>query len=268
MLAPINQYFDHLINTHTVWLVISVIGAVLLHNILAECHYFIVDLNRSKKHQQWAYKHRWKYKANKDQALYRRYRFLEGLLTKPSKLSQAIYPCAVHSFQRSWKSYRAIAYTRYSKVATTRENGSHPRSKKISRHYQAITLIHTQGDFPTLLLYPYGWTDRLFEFVTWIVTWIAPSPRTFVTLTNKQSGKKYQISADDYTAIEQFAHAEMMDYLFEHPGLEIKLGKDAIALYQKGRLKPENIERNLEHLHQIHTRLPPSWKSEEKTDVA
>ncbi|NEO87966.1 MAG: hypothetical protein F6J87_27465 [Spirulina sp. SIO3F2] len=246
----------------------------IVYLLLKNAHHAVVERDRRKLYQQWAEQHHWLYDPQKDQALYRKYRFLLGIPGYYASSSPNTDICAVHRFQRRWRNYIAVAYTHYVRTRKVSSSGKSRRTT-VTHSYLGVTLIHTQSNFPKLYISPTHWSDPIFAFISQLFELVfchlgfnfsEPSWQEFIQPLNhssngKQHIKKYQVETGNPDFIQQFFHPKMLKYLSTLPrGLRFEIDRDILVIYQEGRLNLDTIQVNLNHLHRIYQLIPERWK--------
>lgn len=119
--------------------------------------------------------------------------------------------------------------------------------KNRTEHYSTVFLLVCKLVFPHLTIAPETLGEKIASAV---------GIGDDIKLESAEFSRMYYVRSPDKKFAYDVCHPQMMEYLLQHPGLQIELQGPALTLTFDPPLPSEKIEARLQQLAEIRTRLP------------
>ena len=193
------------------------------------------EQKRHQAHEQWAAEQLgWTYLPGSNRELYRHHRFLAPLRQRTHRANTIVV--ATDVFEGRWDTYEAKAFT--VDYQTTVNTGLYGIG--ITHDYLGVVLIHVPREFPYLSIRPAGLLHTI---------GLHRNPLRF---ESRVFNRKFVVQYTDKQFAQHFCHTAMMQYFLHSPRIRFEVNQDVLVIYQRGKLKLNQIEPCLERLHRIY----------------
>ncbi len=208
--------------------ILALIGVVIYYSWLAA-------KKRREAFQAWSKSHGWTYIPQRDREAYHRYGFL-------NKLNQGSNRYAMDRLIGEWQGRRAEGFTFHFETYSTDSKGN----RQTHHHYFGVVLIQIGREFSELRIHPEGFFAKVGQFFGY----------DDIDFESIEFSKKFSVRSDDKKLAYDFCNTGMMEYLLQHPKTALELEGATLAIFDSGRLDPDEIEPYLNHLSQIRALMP------------
>jgi hypothetical protein len=113
-------------------------------------------------------------------------------------------------------------------------------------HYFSVFLLRLPASFPELTIGPEGFFSKIAQAIGY----------DDIDFESHEFSRAFCVRSKDKKFAYDVCNAKMIEYLLVHRDLTIEIEHDALAISFNHRLKPEQIEPNLQRLIQVRSLLP------------
>lgn len=190
---------------------------------------------RREAFQAWADTHGWTYSPGHNRGLAQRFSFLDKLQHGHSRYGQ-------DHFRGTWEGSQAEAFTFHYATTTTDSKGN----TTTHHHYVGVVAFELATDFSELTIQPEGFLSKIAQFFGY----------DDVDFESVEFSKKFVVRSKEKKFAYDFCHTGMMELLLTRPKTALEVEGKTLALYDSGRLDPDEIQPCLEYLTQIREQMP------------
>ena len=183
---------------------------------------------------KWAEDNNFDFHPEKSKALARSFVFLNKL-DKGS--NRYIYDYLTGSFQ----GHQAHAFTFHYE---TYSHGKHGR--RTHHHYVGVVAIELVKEFPELIVRPEKLLEKLGQMLGY----------QDIDFESVEFSKKFAVRSKDKKFAYDFCHTGMMEYLIAHPQTSLEVDQNFLAIYDKNRLEPNELDGYFGQIVNIHAMMP------------
>lgn len=203
-----------------------VVGAILGH-IAA----------RKRREAMFALAHRLglRFDQSKDHDLARRFQFLD-------KLRQGSNRYAFNVLSGQYQDHDVTAFDYHYETHSSDSKGR----RQTHHHHFSFFILRLPATFSELTIGPEGFFSKIAQAVGY----------DDIDFESHEFSRKFCVRSKDKKFAYDVCNAKMIEYLLAHPDLVIEIELDSLAIACSRRLKPEQIEPNLQRLIQIRSLLP------------
>jgi hypothetical protein len=127
---------------------------------------------------------------------------------------------------------------------------SYQFSKYIEHNYLSFFVLDLENDFPEM-------TIKLEQPASKLLARIADAiGRGDIDFESHEFSEKFDVRSKDKKFAYDFCNTSMMEYLLSGKIVPIEVEKTALAIYYPDSIRQSDIERRLEHLVNIRSRMP------------
>lgn len=127
---------------------------------------------------------------------------------------------------------------------TTSYNGK--AGQKTNHHYLNLTLTTLPTYFPELQIAPENFFDKIADSLGF----------GDIDFESAAFSRQFKVTSPDKKFAYDFCHARMIDYLMERPDQVLEVEGNTLAEIRRGRLTPDAVVDDLEHLLRIRRLIP------------
>lgn len=166
----------------------------------------------------------------KDRSLPRRYNFLNKLCAGRDRY-------AFNVISGNYQGQDVLAFDYHYKTGS---------GKDTHHHYLSFFVLHLPGSFPELTIGPEGFFSKIAQAVGY----------EDIDFESHEFSRKFCVRSRDKKFAYDVCNARMIEYLLAHPDLTIEIELNSLAISFSHRLKPEQVESNLQRLIAIRSLMP------------
>ncbi len=193
------------------------------------------EQKRRAEFAAWAAANNWVYSPARNREVYRRFRFLD-------RLNRGSNRYAFHCLQGQWQGHDAMGFSFHYETHSSDSKGR----RRTHHHYLGVVLIEIEKSFPELRVSPEGWLNKLGHAMGF----------QDIDFESIEFSKAFEVKSEDKKFAFDFCHTGMMEYLLQHRGTSLEVDGAYLALYDRHKLEPNEIEPYLNHLIQIRQLMP------------
>jgi hypothetical protein len=112
--------------------------------------------------------------------------------------------------------------------------------------YFSFFLLHLSASFPELKIGPEGFFSKIAQAIGY----------DDIDFESHEFSRRFCVRSKDKKFAYDVCNARMIEYLLANPDLTIEIELDSLAISFNRRLKPEQIEPNLQRLIRVRSLLP------------
>ena len=176
-----------------------------------------------------------RFDPGKSRDLARRFEFLD-------KLRQGSNRYAFHVLSGRYQDHDITAFDYHYETYSTDSKGR----RQTHHHYFSFFILHLEASFPELKIGPEGFFSKIAQAFGY----------DDIDFESHEFSRKFCVRSNDKKFAYDVCNARMIEYLLAHPDLSIEIEHDSLAISFGRRLKPEQIEPNLQRLVQVRSLLP------------
>ncbi|MDI9431876.1 MAG: hypothetical protein QM570_09165 [Planctomycetota bacterium] len=176
-----------------------------------------------------------RFDPGKDRDLARRFEFLDRLRQGSNRYAFNVLTGRYHDQDVTVFDYH---YETHSSDSKGHQETHH--------HYLSFFLLRLPASFPELGIGPEGFFSRIAQAIGY----------DDIDFESHEFSRRFCVRSKDKKFAYDVCNARMIEYLLAHPDLTIEIERDALAISFSRRLKPEQIEPNLQRLTQVRSLLP------------
>ena len=198
---------------------------------------FFVWQYRKKRREgflKWAGDNKFSFYPEKSKALARSFVFLNKL-DKGS--NRYIYDYLTGSFQ----GHQAHAFTFHYE---TYSHGKHGR--RTHHHYVGVVAIELPKVFPEMIIRPEKILEKLGQLLGY----------QDIDFESVEFSKKFAVRSKDKKFAYDFCHTRMMEYLIAHPQTSLEVDQNFLAIYDRNRLEPNELDGYFHQIVDIRAMMP------------
>lgn len=118
--------------------------------------------------------------------------------------------------------------------------------KDTHHHHLSFFILRLPGTFPELTIGPEGVFSKIAQAVGY----------DDIDFESHEFSRKFCVRSQDKKFAYDVCHSQMIEYLLANPDLTLEIDLHTLALAFDRRLRPEQIEPNLQRMIQIRSLLP------------
>ncbi len=118
--------------------------------------------------------------------------------------------------------------------------------KDTHHHHLSFFILRLPGSFPELTIGPEGVFSKIAQAVGY----------DDIDFESHEFSRRFCVRSPDKKFAYDVCHGQMIEYLLANPDLTLEIEFDTLALAFNRRLKPEQIEPNLQRLVQVRSLMP------------
>lgn len=176
-----------------------------------------------------------RFDPGKDRDLARRFEFLD-------KLRQGSNRYAFNVLSGRYQDHDVTAFDYHYETHSTDSKGR----RQTHHHYFSFFVLNLPASFPELKIGPEGFFSKIAQAFGY----------DDIDFESHEFSRRFCVRSNDKKFAYDVCNAKMIEYLLAHPDLTIEIERDALAISCSRRLKPEQIEPNLQRLIQVRSLLP------------
>lgn len=176
-----------------------------------------------------------RFDPGKDRELARRFAFLD-------KLRQGSNRYAFNVLSGRYEDHDVTAFDYHYETHSTNSKGH----RQTHHHHFSFFIVHLPASFPELKIGPEGFFSKIAQAFGY----------DDIDFESHEFSRKFCVRSKDKKFAYDVCNARMIEYLLAHPDLTIEIEHDALAISFSRRLKPEQIEPNLQRLVHIRSLIP------------
>lgn len=120
------------------------------------------------------------------------------------------------------------------------------RNGKINRYYYALYTLTLPKSLPDLFIEPENIFDRFFQALGF----------DDINFESVEFSKRYEVRSPDKKFAYDVCNARTIDYLLRQENLTIQIISNVLAIFHEGRMKPDKVIPNYQHLQVIRSLMP------------
>jgi hypothetical protein len=171
-----------------------------------------------------------KYEPSKSRDMAKRYKFLD-------KLRRGYNRYAYNILTGSYKEHELTLFDYHYQTGS---------GKNTQHHHFSFFILHLPVSFPELIIGPEGIFSKIAQSIGY----------DDIDFESHEFSRKFCVRSKDKKFAYDACNARMIEYLLANYDLTIEIENDALAISFSKRLKPEQIEPNLNRLIEIRSLLP------------
>lgn len=171
----------------------------------------------------------------KDKDLARRFEFLD-------RLRQGSNRYAFNVLAGRYQDHDVTIFDYHYETHSTDSKGH----QQTHHHYFSFFLLRLPASFPELTIGPEGFFSKIAQAIGY----------DDIDFESHEFSRTFCVRSKDKKFAYDVCNAKMIEYLLAHRDLTIEIERDALAISFNRRLKPEQIEPNLQRLIQVRSLLP------------
>jgi hypothetical protein len=171
-----------------------------------------------------------RYEPFKSRDMANRYKFLD-------KLRRGYNRYAYNILSGSYKEHELTLFDYHYQTGS---------GKNTQHHYFSFFILHLPVSFPELIIGPEGIFSKIAQSIGY----------DDIDFESHEFSRKFCVRSKDKKFAYDACNARMIEYLLANYDLTIEIENDALAISFSKRLKPEQIEPNLNRLIEIRSLLP------------
>jgi hypothetical protein len=113
-------------------------------------------------------------------------------------------------------------------------------------HYFSFFVLRVPASFPELKIGPEGFFSKIAQAIGY----------DDIDFESHEFSRRFCVRSKDKKFAYDVCNARMIEYLLANPDLTIEIELDSLAISFNRRLKPEQIEPNLQRLIRVRSLLP------------
>jgi hypothetical protein len=193
------------------------------------------EQKRQAEYSAWATEQGWRFTRAKDRDIYHQFRFLDGLNRGSNRY-------AFNTLTGDWQGYPAIGFTFHYQTTSTDSKG-----RTTTHHHNfGVVAIQIEASFPELQLKPESWLSRLGHALG----------AQDIDFESIEFSKAFEVKSEDKKLAYDFCHTGMMEYLLRHRDSSLELDGTWLAIFDRAKLEPNEIEPYLGRLLKIRQLMP------------
>ena len=192
------------------------------------------EQERRRLFQEWSDANNRSYAHGRNKEIYGRFGFLD-------RTNQGHSRYAIHVLEGEWQGREAVAFTFH--YAVTHHDGKRTRT---SHHYFGVTLMRLEKAFPELKVSPESFFHKIGHALG----------MQDIDFESIDFSKSYEVKCSEKKFAYDFFHTRMMEDFLAHKGTAMELEGEWIALFDKGKLEPHELEPCLDRLIRIREQMP------------
>ena len=171
----------------------------------------------------------------KDRDIARRYRFLDKLRAGSNRY-------AFNTLSGNYKENDVTAFDFHYETHSTDSKGH----QQTHHHYFSFFILSLPKIFPELKIGSEGFFSKLGQALGY----------DDIDFESHEFSRKFCVRSGDKKFAYDVCNAQMIEYLLSNPDLTIEIEDNALAVSFNRRLKPEQIEMNLNRLVKLRSLMP------------
>lgn len=175
------------------------------------------------------------YSAGKDHALADTYGFL-------NKLAQGSNRHAFNILSGEYRGHRVLVFDYHYETHSTDSKGR----RETHHHYFSVFILVVPQVFPELVITREGIFSKIAQAFGY----------DDIDFESHEFSRKFCVRSKDKKFAYDVCHARMMEYLLANDDLNLEIDRHALALLFGSRLKPDQIQLNLDRLITLRELLP------------
>ncbi|UCD49146.1 MAG: hypothetical protein JSW27_16625 [Phycisphaerales bacterium] len=176
-----------------------------------------------------------RFDQSKDRDLARRFQFLD-------KLRQGSNRYAFNTLSGSYQDHDVTAFDYHYETHSSDSKGR----RQTHHHYFSFFVLRLPTTFPELTIGPEGFFSKIAQAVGY----------DDIDFESHEFSRKFCVRSKDKKFAYDVCNARMIEYLLANPDLVIEIELDSLAIAFNRRLKPEQIEPNLQRLVAVRSLMP------------
>jgi hypothetical protein len=176
-----------------------------------------------------------RFDPGKDRDLARRYQFLD-------KLRQGENRYAFNILSGNYKGHDVMAFDYHYEEESSDSKGN----TSTTDYYFSFFIVRLPDVFPELTIGPEGVFSKIAQALGY----------ADIDFESAEFSRKFCVRSKDKKLAYDVCNAQMMEYLLANRDLTIEIERDALAVSFNRRLKPEDIEPNLNRLIVVRSLMP------------
>jgi len=212
-------------------LIVGIIAAVAVIGYFA----WKAEQKRRAEFTAWASANGWSYSHHRNREVYHRFSFLD-------RLNKGSNRYAFHCLEGSWQDHQAMGFSFHYETHSYDNKGR----RRTHHHHLGVVVIQIEKSLPELRLSPEGWLNRLGHAVGF----------QDIDFESVEFSKAFEVKSGDKKFAFDFCHTGMMEYLLQNRQTSLEVDGPYLALYDRHKLEPNEIEPYLNHLIQIRQLMP------------
>jgi hypothetical protein len=176
-----------------------------------------------------------RFEPDKDRDMAKRYQFLDKLRSGSNR----------YTFNILSGTFRENTVTAFDFHYETHSTDSKGR-RQTHHHYFSFFILHLQALFPELVIAREGFFSKIAQALGY----------DDIDFESYEFSRKFCVRSKDKKFAYDVCNVRMIEYLLTNDDLTIEIENNALAISFNNRLKPEQIEPNLNRLIEIRSLMP------------
>lgn len=176
-----------------------------------------------------------RFDPHKNRDLGTRYDFLD-------KLRQGSNRYAFNALRGAYRSHEITAFDFHYETYSTNSKGH----RQTHHHYFSFFILHLPRSFPELVIGREGFFSKIAQAVGY----------DDIDFESHEFSRKFCVRSSNKKFAYDVCHVRMMEYLLANDDLTLEIDDDALAISFASRLRPEQIEPNLNRLIALRELMP------------
>jgi len=172
---------------------------------------------------------------DKDYGLARQYRFLDKLRAGSNRY-------AFNILSGTYRDYEVAAFDFHYETHSTSSKGH----RQTHHHYFSFFMLQLPAVFPELTIGKEGFFSKIAQAVGY----------DDIDFESHEFSRLFCVRSHDKKFAYDVCNARMIEYLLTQPDLTLEIEGSVLGLFFRRRLKPEQIEANLDRLIRVRSFMP------------
>lgn len=170
-----------------------------------------------------------------DSSVAREYEFLNALRQGSNRY-------AFNTVQGNYQSHGVAAFDYHYETHSSGPKGQH----QTQHHYLSFFILRLPGMFPELTIGPEGFFSKIAQTLGY----------DDIDFESAEFSRRFCVRSKDKKFAYDVCNAKMIEYLLANRDLVIEIERNALAIAFNRRLRPEDIEPNLNRLIAVRSLMP------------
>lgn len=183
------------------------------------------------------------FRPERDYELAKRFQWLDALARGSNRYAYNIV-------SGTWKDHEVLLFDYHYQITTS--NG---KTTRTSHHHISVFTLTLPAAFPELRIVPENFGSKIAQAFGW----------EDIDFESAEFSRKFVVRSKDRKFAYDVCHPRMMEFLLEHPTLQVEIEGQIMATWSTGRLQPEAIGQCLDRSVALRKLMPDYLFSESGT---
>jgi hypothetical protein len=175
------------------------------------------------------------FQPKKDYSYDERYPFL-------NKLCQGDDRHATNVIAGQYRGHAVQAFDYHYETHSSDSKGN----RQTHHHSFSFFILTLERDCPELLIYREGWMSKVAQFFGF----------DDIDFESAEFSRKFAVKSPDKKFAYDICHGQMIEFLLAHPDLSVEIERHCLTLFFAQRLRPDQIQYNLDRLIAVREMFP------------